>query len=108
MKAIKRRWENIRDIDALSLYELCNNPNATDFNKSPYLHEARLRNITGSSVECGKQTLKRLMDDWEANGKEQTEAAQLMPTIDDSLARESRKSMLTVLNSAKRKLEKVL
>lgn len=72
-------------------------------------NESIIRYIVGTSVEEGKQQLKRFMTAWEKDGKSKEDAANILFMVNESIERcGGRKSLLTPLGAAKKKLEKVL
>ena len=99
------------DLTKLNHYDLHDrimNPETSEKDKADCQAEVVIRYIVGTSVECGKQELKSLITAWEDDNKIKEDAAALLVVVKQCISRCDRKSLLTPLNTAKKKLEKVL
>ena len=98
-----------KDLSHTDLWSICRD----EYIKPDYLkkcqNESIIRYVVGTSIDEGKQQIKRLMTAWEKDGKEKKDATELLTIVNKSIERcGDRKSLLTPLRTAKKKLEKVL
>ena len=98
---------DITKLNHYDLRDLSMNPKLSEQEKQACQAEMVIRYIVNTSVECGKQELKRLITAWEQDNKIKEDAAALLVVIKECISRCDRKSLLTPLNTARKKLEAV-
>ena len=99
---------NPRTLGHLALCAFINSDNTSENFRAQCIQERNIRNIVGSGVDLGKSFIKGNMEMHVEMGKQKVMSKRLISTYKLAIDRTDSKVLTTALNSAIKKLEKML